>query len=185
MKSIKPIAIALLGAVATLSAQAQSANKDGWYGEIGYLSLRFSDQSEIKPTPKLARFVIGKNYSEYLALEAMAATTMSKDSWSTSSGFQGNTSGTTYGVMLKPKYEIANGTEIFGRLGYGYLSPKSDYSYGNNSGTGSPSATSAIYGVGIQTDFSKNVYGQIDYMSYGGKDSWKGNGYTFSLGFRF
>jgi opacity protein-like surface antigen len=179
MKKTKYTLIALLALVAASASSAQSAS-DAYYGEVGYLNMKFTDNTNVAPTPKLLRFVIGKKINENLAVEAMAGLTVSKGDWSQAS-MKGELSGTTYGINLKPKVNIANGTELFARVGVARTSWKDDYTGGSSS----DSATKAVYGAGVQTEFSKNTYGQLDYMSYGGRDGWKSNGFTVSIGTRF
>ena len=179
MKNSKQALIALLALVAASASSAQSAT-NGYYGEVGYLSMKFTDDSSVEPTPKLARFVVGKNIHENLDVEAMAGVTVSKADWASSSQ-KGELSATTYGISLKPKLNIANGTEVFARVGFSHTSWKDDYTGGSSS----DSATKAVYGAGIQTELSKNIYGQLDYMNYGGKDGWKSKGFTVSVGTRF
>ena len=185
MKKVSTIAIGLIAAITSVASQAQSVAKDGWYGEVGYLSMRFTDSSDISPTPKLARFVVGKNLNENLSVEGMAGMTMSKGSWSSSSSNKGDLKASMYGFALKPKFEVSSGTEVFARVGVAHTSWTDDYTNGTKTGSASSSTTKAVYGLGIQTEFAKNVYGQIDYMNYGGKDDWKSKGYTVSVGFRF
>lgn len=180
MKKTKHAAlITLLALVAASASSAQTAS-DAYYGEVGYLSMKFTDDSTIEPAPKLVRFVVGKNIHENLDVEAMAGFTVSKGDWVTSFG-KGELSATTYGISLKPKVNIAQGTEVFARVGVAHTSWKDDYT----AGSASDSATKPVYGVGVQTELSKSIYGQVDYMNYGGKDGWKSNGFTVSVGSRF
>lgn len=169
----------LIAVLATGTASAQSMKNSGYYGEIGYLNLKIKD-SVSTIAPKLARFVVGKELNENLSVEGVAAVTVSKDSWS-GSGFSGTLSGKTYGVYAKPKVEITQGTEVFGRAGIAHTSWKDDTSVGSFS----DSTTKVAYGLGIQTQFTKDLYGQVDYMNYGKKEAWKANGFTVSIGARF
>jgi opacity protein-like surface antigen len=181
MKNFQHALIALFTVLAGGAASAQSMNRDsGYYGEVGYTAMKFEEEST-SPTPALARFVVGKDINENFAIEGMAALTVSKGTWS-GSGVTGDLSGTTYGVYVKPKMEILPGTEIFARVGLANTSWKSDQSTGpSTDGTG----TGLAYGVGAQTQFTKNIYGQLDYMSYGKKDFWTAKGFTVSIGTRF
>ena len=58
-------------------------------------------------------------------------------------------------------------------------------SKGITSCSGSRSGTDFAYGLGIQTNFTKTVYGQVDYMQSYDKDGVSAKGYTLSLGTRF
>jgi hypothetical protein len=50
---------------------------------------------------------------------------------------------------------------------------------------GSRSGTDLAYGLGIQTNFSKTVYGQLDYMNTYDRDNMTAKGYTLSVGMRY
>jgi hypothetical protein len=52
-------------------------------------------------------------------------------------------------------------------------------------GSGSASDTSAAYGAGLQFNFNKSVYGQVDYMSYYSKSGEQARGPSLSIGVKF
>jgi hypothetical protein len=67
------------------------------------------------------------------------------------------------GIYLKPFVNLSGDTMAFARVGYASHSGKSEKPSGNFTwSTSNPS-----YGVGLQTQFTKDVYGAIDYMDYG------------------
>lgn len=172
MKNSKHALIALL---AVLSASVASASDQGFYGEAGY-SLFSINGSGDTYKPKLARVVVGKDIHENLSVEGMYANTLSK----------GSTNGTAisisnYGIYLKPKMEVAKDTEVFARVGWSRSAVKATTS--NTSESSSDSDGS--YGLGVQTKFTKDVYGQVDYMSYYSKDGVSIKGFTVSVGTRF
>ena len=175
MKHSKHVLVALVAVFAVSSASAQSMNTDsGYYGEIGYLALKFKDEEGGTATPKLARFVVGKALDKNLSVEGMYANTVSKDSDNLGESYKGQ----TFGLYLKPKTEVAVGTEVFARVGVA----KRTLTF--NDGTDA-SATKLAYGIGIQTQFTKDVYGQLDYMDLGKKDGISAKGLTISVGTRF
>ena len=111
MKNSKHTLIALLTVLAAGTASAQSMSNQGYYGEIGYTALKIkNDNNGFDATPKLARFIIGKEIDKNLSVEGTYAFTASKDS-----GVVGGTSytaeGTMFGAYLKPKMEIAKDVE--------------------------------------------------------------------------
>jgi opacity protein-like surface antigen len=55
----------------------------------------------------------------------------------------------------------------------------------DRSTSGSHKGTDVAYGLGIQTNLTKSVYGQLDYMHMYDRDSVAAKGYTLSLGARF
>lgn len=170
----------MLAVLATGAASAQTMNKDsGYYGEVGYSALKFSD-GDLSTTPKLVRLVVGTNINANLDAEAAIAFTASKGD------IKGDTFNTEYsakhvGLYAKPKIEIAQDTELFGRVGISHTTLKAS----NTSESKSDSFTKLAYGVGVQTQFTKDIYGQIDYMNLGKKDGVTAKGFTLSVGTRF
>jgi len=176
MKLSKNALVALLALLAASTSSAQSMNMDsGYYGEIGYTPISISGD-EITLKPKLARFIVGKDINENLSVEGMYSATVSEDN------YQGvDISANSYGVFLKPKMEVAKDTEVFARVGF----VKSELKASVSGLSASSSGSDASYGLGIQTKFTKDVYGQVDYMNYYSKNGTTSKGFTFSVGTRF
>jgi hypothetical protein len=176
MKNAKFAWVALLAALAAGTASAQSMVHDsGYYGEIGYTPLSI-DGKGVKYKPDVVRFVFGKDLNSNLSIEGMYLTTVSKDTYNgTTASYSG------YGLYLKPKMELTNDTEVFARVGYARSESKESGAGFSSSGSGSDLS----YGIGIQTKFTKEVYGQLDYINYYDKDSVKIKGFTVSMGTRF
>jgi hypothetical protein len=176
MKNSKQALVALLAVLAVGSASAQAMKKEsGYYGDVGYTPLSFGD-SDITFNPKLARFIVGKDIHENLSIEGMYATTISKDS---QQGVDSSVSG--YGIYLKPKMEVSKDTEIFARLGW----VKTEFKQSASGVSASSSDSDVSYGFGAQTKFTKDIYGQVDYMNYYQKDGATAKGFTLSIGTRF
>lgn len=183
---------ALVGALALLSgtAFAQKSQNDT-YVELGYLNQKVTDNTDAtnNATPKAIRIIAGKDLLPNASLELMAAINSSKgtDTQTTPD----NVSSNLYGVYVKPKISIAKDTDLFARVGVAHTSLK--YDNGNGSGVAtSYSGTKLSYGIGVQTKFTDNIYGAIDYMSYGkvntsltNGDQLKSNGLTVSVGYKF
>lgn len=177
MKNSKHALIALFSVLAATSASAQSMSNQGYYGEVGYTSLNIKNADNgIEVTPKLARFIVGKEIDKNLSVEGTYAFTASKDS-ATLDGTKYTAKATMYGMYLKPKFEIAKDVEAFARIGAIHTKYEDEGS--------SLSKTKASYGLGIQAQFTKDVYGQVDFMNYYKKDSITGKGFTVSVGTRF
>lgn len=180
MKNSKHAWIAAAALFAVCGASAQSMKNDsGYYGELGYTTLKLDDGIS-SPTPKLARLIAGKNINENLDVEGMLAFTVSKDTW-VSNANSDAVSSKNLGIYAKPKMVMTRDTEIFGRIGLSHTSWKNDSTGGNTSG----SFTKLGYGVGVQTQFTKDVYSQLDYMDFGEKDGVSAKGFTISVGTRF
>ncbi len=176
MKNYKHALITLLTVLAAGSTSAQSMNKDSeYYGEIGYTPISIN-ASTVTLKPKLLRFIVGKDIDKNFSVEGMYAATASKDSYQSS-----DVSASAYGIYLKSKMEISKDTDVFARIGRVKSETKETWT----GGSASSSSTDASYGLGVQTKFTKDVYGQIDYMSYYDKYSTTSKGFTVSVGMRF
>lgn len=177
MKNSKHALIALFSVLAAASASAQSMSNQAYYGEIGYTPLNIKNADNgFDITPKLVRFIVGKEIDKNLSVEGTYAFTASKDS-TTIDGAKSTAKASMYGVYLKPKFEIAKDVEAFARLGAIHTKYEDEDS--------SLSKNKASYGLGIQTQFTKDIYGQLDYMTYYKQDGITGKGFTVSVGARF
>ena len=177
MKTSKYALIALLSALAAGSASAQSMSNQGYYGEVGYLALNLkNDNNGFDATPKLARVTFGKEIDKNLSIEGNYAFTVSKDS-SLVGGTNYTAKASSFGVSLKPKMEIAKDVEAFARIGATHSKYEDEGS--------SVSKTKLAYGIGMQAQITKDVYGQVDYMNYYKQDGLSAKGFTVSVGTRF
>lgn len=165
MKTISRVLVSLVLVATAGMASAQTSAKD-FYVEGGVLGLKFKDSTD-SSTPKLARFIVGKDINANLAVEAMGAFTVEK-----ADGLSAN----EVGVFAKPKMLIANDTNAFIRVGVART---------GLGGSGDGHITRAAYGVGVETQLSKDVYGQVDYMHYGKQADLNVRGFTLSVGTRF
>lgn len=73
---------------------------------------------------------------------------------------------------------ISASTELFARAGF----MRSDVTA---SSAGSHTGTDMAYGLGIQTNITKTMYGQVGYMNLRDSDGVSAKGYTLSIGTRF
>ncbi len=173
MKKLHLIATAALAALCATGAQAQSRMaENGYYGEIGYSSVDVTGAGG-GATPQTLRFLVGTELNKGLGLEALYLTTVSKES---RVGYDASVRG--LGIFVKPKMALTENTEVFARLG----AMRADITAGTG---GSRTGTDFAYGLGIQSNFSKTMYGQLDYMQSYDKDGVSAKGYTLSLGTRF
>lgn len=158
--------------ISAAQAQSRTSADYGYYGEIGYSPVDVSGTGG-NAKPHAVRFLIGNEINKNLGIEAVYTTTMSKDS---RMGYDASFSG--FGLLLKPKMALTDSTEIFARVGL----LRADITA---STSGSHTGTDMAYGLGIQTNFTKSVYGQLDYMHSYDRDSVAAKGYTLSIGTRF
>lgn len=177
MKNPNYALVSLLAVLATGTVSAQSMSNQGYYGEVGYTAWNLkNDNNGFDITPKLARLIVGKEINKGLAVEGTYAFTASNDS--------GVVSGTKYtgkasliGAYLKPKFELSKDVEAFARIGALHTKYEDEAS--------SFSKTKLSYGIGVQTQFTQDIYGQVDYMNYGKQDGITLKGFTVSVGTRF
>lgn len=142
--------------------------------------MKVSD-SDLSTTPIAARFTLGTNINESLAVEAVYVGTAKKDSVNVDN-INADIAISGYGVYVKPKMEVAKDTEVFGRIGY--TSAKLTASAGNIS-VDSNTVSSLSYGAGVQTEINKDWYAQADYMVFSKKDGATAKGLALSVGYRF
>ena len=174
MKKIHIIAAATLAALCMSGAQAQSRNtsNSSFYAEIGYSPTEVSGAGGTAK-PEAMRFLVGNEVNQNLSIEGMYITTVSKES---RVGYDASVSG--YGLFLKPKMALTDNIEVFARIG----AMRADITA---SASGAHTGTDVAYGLGIQTNFTKTVYGQLDYMNTYDRGGVSAKGYTLSLGTRF
>lgn len=174
MKKINLIAMTAVGLFAACTAQAQSGSNygNGYFAEIGYSQPKLSGAGG-DSKPDAVRFLIGNEISKHLDVEGVYMSTVSKDS---QLGYKASIS--SFGVLLKPKVELTQDTLVFARMGV----IRADITA---STSGSHTGTDLAYGLGIQTMFSKTVYGQLDYLNQYDRSGHTAKGYTLSLGTRF
>ncbi len=177
MKNSKNALVALLAVLATGAVSAQSVSNQGYYGEVGYAALNIkNDSNGFDITPKLARLIVGKEINKGLAVEGTYAFTASNDSAAVN-GTKYTGKASLFGAYLKPKFEIAQDVEVFARGGALHTKYEDE--------SGSISKTKLAYGIGMQAQFTKDVYGQVDYMNYYKQDGLSAKGFTVSVGTRF
>lgn len=177
MKKSRNALIALLAVLATGAVSAQSISNQGYYGEVGYTALNIKNGNNgFDITPKLARLIVGKEINNGLTVEGTYAFTASKDS-AVVSGTKYTGKASMLGAYLKPKFEIAQDVEVFARVGALHTKYEDEGS--------SFSKTKLSYGIGMQAQVTKDVYGQVDYMNYVKQDSVTAKGFTVSVGTRF
>ena len=180
MNRFKKLSIALVTTAAMGGAGAQNmSSNSGYYGEVGYLGIKYKEDGGASASPKMIRGIVGKEIDANWAVEAMIAFTASKGTLSRGSNLE--LSGSGYGIFVKPKMEVAKDTEVFGRLGYAH----SKWDLSSPNATSSESRNRVAYGIGLQTKFTKEVFGQIDYMKYSRDSGWTADGITLSVGTGF
>lgn len=179
MKTISRVLASLVLVATAGVVSAQTAAKD-FYVEGGLVPMKITG-GDLDVTPVAARLTLGKNINANLAVEGVYVFTAQKDSIKVDN-INVDFAVSGYGVYLKPKMEVAKGTELFGRIGY--TSAKMTASAGNVSVTGD-TVNSLSYGAGLQTEINKDWYAQADYMLFSKKNGDTAKGFGISAGYRF
>lgn len=167
MTRFTKLSTALGFALLAAGAQAQSM-----YGELGYTALDYKEPG-LKVSPGMARGIVGYEFTPNVAMEGMVGLGAGSDT----------ASGTTLklnnmvGVFGKVQAPLADGVNVYGRLGVARTSLKAN-------GV-SDSDTGLAYGVGMTYDLSKTTYLNADYTKYHDRDDQKLEGSTVGVGFRF
>ena len=152
------------------AAQAQQARQvGGTYGELGYTQFKFSGDGASSAKPGALRGIVGYDFHQNAAVEGMLAFGVRND--------QGVKVNHAYGLYVKPKVNVADAVELFGRVGYSRVKGTGD---GDSSTEGGVS-----YGLGANFKFSPAAYVGVDYMRYFKKDGISVDGLTVGVGFRF
>ncbi|WP_431262136.1 porin family protein [Roseateles chitinivorans] len=174
MTKISILTAALLLAAGVAQAQTAPATS-GLYGDVGYTFLNLkSDGPTVKPGA--LRGIVGWDLHPNVAIEAMLATGLKDD---TVDGVKFKVS-RSYGIFVTPKYNFDQ-FEVFGRVGYADSKIKAS----SQGLSGSDSDGSFAWGLGGRYNFSKTLYGGLDYMQYYKKDGLKIDGVTLNVGYRF
>ena len=176
-------------AITALSSQAFAADNNSpgdnnMYAQVGIARARTEDSGLAFIHP-VAIVSVGYNFNKNFAGEVVAGTSMSDDS-----RYYGATRVTAsidsiFGAYLKAKTEVAPDLEIFARLGILHANISASASNGFYSGSASASDNSFSFGAGVQYNFTKTIYGQVDYMSLYNKGGTSSQGPSASIGFNF
>lgn len=162
-------------------AQAQTAAPSPFYGEIGYTALD-AEVFDVDFDIGAVRGIVGYEVHPNLAVEAMLGLGAGSDSVTGGGETVKLKLEHSYGVYLKPKVRVAEGLELFGRVGYARTKLKAQ-AVGHGSETDSDNDVS--YGLGMSYQFTKSIYGSVDYMHYYHQDDVKLEGFSLAVGYRF
>jgi opacity protein-like surface antigen len=169
-----------LAAIA-MTAQAQ-APVQSLYGELAYTSagVQLQDMNGTKDYPVL-RGILGYQINNYLAVEGMLGFGVS-DRNDTLIGIPVKSKiDHTYGIFVKPQFQINDSISIFARAGYA----RTKVSYEEPGYSESKSHGSFAYGAGATYSFTPQMYLNVDYMSYYDKNNSKAHGPSIGLGYKF
>ena len=175
-EKIRLLACAMIFASTALATTA-SAETNGWYVEGQYLTLD-ADDSDLGG----AGFVVGKDLSEYFAIELIAGVGIGDDK------IKDDSSSLTlkveidqyYGIVFKPNMDVNERFNVYLDLGYVHLKTETELSFRRNTSKDSQSVSEFMWGLGAEVGFTENFYGTVGYLDIDEFD-----GFQLSLGYRF
>jgi len=170
-------------AILTPNAFAQGApsGNETFYGEIGYAYVPFNSAGYNLGSFGIGLIRGGINIHKNFSAEALIGVGITDASFYVGSTLITTKINNMYGFYAKPKFQVADNVELFGRVGYTNVDVTASSRYGGVTGN----SGSLSYGLGAQVDFNKSVYGQLDWMSYYGKNGDTGRGPSISVGVKF
>ena len=168
--------LALVALMAT-ATQAQTV-----YGEVGYMSTKFSDSVNgigLSAKPNAVRGIVGYEVGPMLSFEGMLALGTGSESVRVAgrNAGLGLKINNMIGAFVKPKFPVGDVFELFGRAGY--VSTKLTLD-GESDREGS-----LAYGLGGSFKMTPALSLNVDYMIYHKKDDAKIDGYSVGLNYRF
>jgi hypothetical protein len=175
------IKLSLLTALVFASA---GANAEGTYVELGYGAMKYAEEGvSLKPT--IGRAIVGRDVSENIAIEGMAAAGISSGDTTYSGIGISLKLDNAVGFYVKPKLKINESLEVFGRAGLTHISGTATATGNRGSLSLDMSGSDTSFGIGAKVAISKTTYAVVDYMSYYSKNGVTVKGYTFGLGMAY
>ena len=171
-EKIRLLACAMIFASTALATTA-SAETNGWYVEGQYLALD-TDDADLGGVG----FVVGKDLSEYFAIELIGGVGIGDDK------IKDDSSSATvkveidqyYGIVFKPNMDVNERINVYLDLGYVDIEIE-----GSARGfTVKESSSEFMWGLGAEVGFTENFYGTVGYLDIDDSE-----GFQLSLGYRF
>jgi outer membrane autotransporter protein len=178
----KPMKLSRVLIATAFATTAFAAQAEGLYGEIAYTSadVKLQDMDGSKNYPVL-RGIVGYQINPYVSVEGMLGFGVSDRN----DNFVGipvkSKIDHTYGVFVKPQFQINDSIGIFARAGYARTKVSIEepgYSESDTHG-------SFAYGVGATYNLTPQLSLNLDYMSYYDKNNAKANGPSIGVGYKF
>lgn len=164
----------------SFAADTSAANENNGYAQIGITRVN-SEASGIDLIHPVATATLGYNFNKNFAGEVVAGTGVGDDTTYYGVARVVTSVDSIFGAYLKAKTEITNDLAIFARVGALHANTSASSQFAAASG----SSTSFSFGAGLEYNFTKTIYGQVDYMSLSNKDGTSSQGPSVSLGFNF
>jgi hypothetical protein len=161
-------------------AQESASKETGYYAELGVTQVYFK-QNDTQFNHMMADVKVGYNFSKNIAVEVMLGNNLNSADTNYNGTNVNAKISSAYGGYGKFSLPVSDVFSLFVRLGV------TDARLNSSSNLGSDwsSGFDFSYGGGAQFNFTKEVYGQIDYMSYYNKNNVSVAGPSISIGYKF
>ena len=172
--------LAIFAAASAFVATEAVAQNDQFYAELNYAHPTGEGYGySITPSVIAGRF--GMKFTDRLAGELLLGTAARGDSTNVDGVSVNVKIKNVVGLYLKGTLPVADKFSVFGRVGYTRAKIQ-----GSALGvTVSDSDSGFSYGVGAQYDFTNQVYGMLDYMSYYDRNGTTIRGPAIGVGMKF
>jgi opacity protein-like surface antigen len=166
------------------AADSNAASEANGYAQIGMTRVRTED-SFLAVIHPVATATVGYNFNKNFSAEVFAGTSVSDDTTYIGSARVVSSIDSIFGAYIKLRTEVATDLEVFARVGVLHANVSATASNGFISASATASDNSFSFGAGVQYNFTKSIYGQVDYMSLYNKDDLSSQGPSVSIGFNF
>lgn len=181
----KLVVAALLSLATTVSmAQAQTKKDDGFYAELGYAQAYYTEPGA-NFNHAMGVLKGGYNINKYIAAEVMVAGNLNDAVFYSGSTRIVASVSNAYGAYGKFSLPVNEDFSLFARVGVTNARVDATATNGSRSASAWSSGSDFSYGGGAQFNFTKNIYGQVDYMSYYDKNGITVSAPSISVGYKF
>ena len=180
----KNILLAALLSAITTGAFAQANKESGFYAELG-LAQAYYKEPAANFNNSMGVLKAGYNINKYIAAEVMAAGNLNSANFNIRNINYNAKVSSAYGGYAKFSLPVNNDFSLFARVGVTSATVDATASNGSASASAWSSGSDFSYGAGAQFNFTKDIYGQVDYMSYYNKNNITVQAPSISVGYKF
>jgi len=164
-----------------VNAQNQTNKETGFYAELG-LAQAYYTEPNVNFNHSMGVGKLGYNINKNTAFEVMAAGNINSVNFYYGSTYIANVKiDSAYGAYGKFSLPLNEDVSLFVRTRVTNASITASTRYGKYFTSGS----SLSYGAGAQFNFTKAIYGQVDYMSYYNRNDISVTVPSVSVGYKF
>jgi opacity protein-like surface antigen len=172
--------------IGIFSSCAEAQNIGKLYGEVAYSMLSIEDTSANNLgtwKPSQARFILGTEITDYVALEGIISQGLASDTVVKNTASVEVKPKTSYGIAVRPFIKITDDIELFGRVGLLRSESEAIIINAGNRVTSNTSTTFKAYGAGVSYKINNEISAVVDYLKLSHEDNSKPS--AFSIGMRY